>query len=187
MRSAGIVAALLLLAGLAVAQDGIVGPSARAEDLFSVAKADRSLARFAAAVQSSGMAKMLREERPLTVFALSNRAFANLDKKDRQTLLSNNNAMNFLLAHYIVHGSVLYGDKSELRDVMTLAGTRLRIASHGPRAYANGGEIPVSETHCTNGNIYVIDDFDPGLIRDAVALVRPSLRDPQEHFGIVTR
>src|SRR5437763_10769512 len=111
MRNVKIAAVFILLAGLAMAQDvSREATSIQTQDLLTTAQADRSLAMFVTAVQSSGMAKMLREEGPFTVFALSNRAFANLPKEDRETLLTDRAAMHLLMAHYIVHGVIAGND-----------------------------------------------------------------------------
>jgi hypothetical protein len=81
-------ATLVPLTTLAVTQDFAREPvpvkSVSGEDFFSTLQANRDLGMFVAAAQSSGMAKMLRGEGPLTVFALSDRAFINLRKEDRE-------------------------------------------------------------------------------------------------------
>jgi uncharacterized surface protein with fasciclin (FAS1) repeats len=177
MRNLRIFAALMLLAGLAIAQDVTRDPSRpldpsanQARDLFSAARSDDSLSMFVTAVQSSGMAKMLREEGPLTVFALSNRAFANLPKKDLEALLSNHAAMHILIAHYIAHGNIPQGDTEELLSARTLVGVKLRTDVRDEGYYVNGAKLNQIEIPCANGAIYVLDRFDPGLIHDALAL-----------------
>jgi uncharacterized surface protein with fasciclin (FAS1) repeats len=160
IRSAVLVA---LLTGLAIAQD--------ARDLFTTAQANRSLSMFAVAIQSSGMAKMLREEGPLTVFALSNRAFANLAKEDLEALLTNRAAMHVLLEHYIARGSI-----NDLSSARTLLGGKLRADIRSEGSYVNGAQLKQGGIRCTNGTIHVLDSFDPGLVRDAVAVSTVSRR-----------
>jgi transforming growth factor-beta-induced protein len=173
MRNLGIFAALMLLTGLAIAQDVTRDPDPsanQARDLFSVARSDNSLSMFVTAVQSSGMAKMLREEGPLTVFALTNRAFANLPKKDLEALLSNHAAMHVLIAHYIAHGNIPQDDTAELLSARTLVGVKLRTDIRAEGSYVNGAKIDQSEIQCTNGIIHVLDRFDPGLVHEAIAV-----------------
>jgi uncharacterized surface protein with fasciclin (FAS1) repeats len=180
MRNLRIFAALMLLSGLAIAQDvtrDASDPSAnRARDLFSVARSDDSLSMFVTAVQSSGMAKMLREEGPLTVFALTNRAFANLPKKDLEALLSNHVVMHILIAHYIAHGNIPQDDTAELLSARTLVGVKLRTDIRAEGYYVNGAKLDQSETRCANGIIHVLDRFDPSLVHEAIAFVRANPR-----------
>jgi uncharacterized surface protein with fasciclin (FAS1) repeats len=171
MRNVRIFAVFMLLTGLAIAQDVTRDPSTnQSRDLFSVAQSDDSLSMFVTAVQSSGMAKMLREEGPLTVFALSNRAFANLPKDEMEALLSNHAAMHVLLAHYIAHGNIPRDDTADLLSARTLIGVKLRIDIRSEGTYVNGAKLNQNEIPCANGVIYVLDRFDSGLVHDAVAL-----------------
>jgi uncharacterized surface protein with fasciclin (FAS1) repeats len=175
MKNLRIVAIFMLLAGLAFAQEVNSDPAGNSgRDLLSVARSDRSLAMFVAAVQSCGMAKMLRDEGPLTVFALSNRAFANLTKEDRETLLTDRAAMHILLAHYIVNGSVPADDPADLLSARTLVGVKLRTDLRSEGSYVNGAKLSPSEIRCLNGLIHILDSFDPGLVHDAVALAKNS-------------
>lgn len=172
MKNLRIGTVLMLLTSLAIAQDVARDASAnQSRDLFSVVQADRSLSMFVTAVQSSGLVKMLREEGPLTVFALSNRAFANLSKEDMEALLSNHAAMHVLIAHYIARGNIREEDTADLLSIRTLVGVKLRADIRNEGSYVNGAKLNRDEIPCANGTIHVLDRFDPGLVHDAVALV----------------
>jgi uncharacterized surface protein with fasciclin (FAS1) repeats len=177
MKTARIAAVVMLLTGLGIAQDIAAPAASEARDILSVARADRSLAMFVTVVQSSGMAKMLRDEGPLTVFALSNRAFANLLKEDREKLLTNPAAMHILLAHYITRGSIASDDKSDLLAARTLVGTKLRADFRSEGSYVNGAKLGQTGIRCANGVIHVLDSFDPGLLHDAFAMSRTDQRE----------
>jgi uncharacterized surface protein with fasciclin (FAS1) repeats len=173
MRNVRTAAIFILLAGLAIAQDVPREASAiHTQDLLTTAQADRSLAMFVTAVQSSGMARMLREEGPLTVFALSNRAFANLPKEERETLLTDRAAMHLLLAHYIVRGSIAADDTASLQTARTLVGVKLHIDIRSEGSYVNGAKLNEADILCANGVIHVLDSFDPGLVHEAVAMAK---------------
>jgi uncharacterized surface protein with fasciclin (FAS1) repeats len=176
MKTARIAAVLMLLTGFAIAQDVAAPAASGARDLLSVAQADRSLAMFVTAVQSSGMAKMLRDEGPLTVFALTNRAFANLVKEDREALMTNRASMHILLAHYIIHGSIASDDTADLRSARTLLGVKLRTDIRSEGFYVNGAKLGQDGFRCENGMIHVLDSFDPGFVRDAIAMSRKDQR-----------
>jgi uncharacterized surface protein with fasciclin (FAS1) repeats len=160
-----------LFAGRVIAQDITQGPAGgQSGDILTVAQANRSLSMFVAAIHASGLAKILQDEGPLTVFALSNRAFANLAKEDLETLLTNRAAMRVLLAHYVAYGSIPQHDTANLLSARTLLGVKLRAVVRGDVSYVNGAKLSQRGIRCTNGTIHVLNVFDPGLIRDAVAL-----------------
>ena len=175
MKTARIAVVVMLLTGFGMAQDVAVPEANEARDLLRAGEADRSLAMFMTAVQSSGMAKMLRDEGPLTVFAVSNRAFSDLSKEERDALMTNPAAMHILLTHYIVRGSITGDDKS-LLSARTLMGAKLRTDIRGEGFYVNGARLGQAGIRCTNGVIYLLDSFDPGLIRDALAISRAGQR-----------
>ena len=171
MKSLRIGAVLMILAGLAFAQDATKDvSSSAARDLLSVAQSDESLSMFVTATQSGGLAKMLREEGPFTVFALSNRAFTNLSKKDMEVLLSNRAAMHVLLARYVVRGNVSENNTAELESARTLLGVKLRTDVRSEGDYVNGAKLNQPGISCGNGMIFVLDRFDPALVHEAVAL-----------------
>jgi uncharacterized surface protein with fasciclin (FAS1) repeats len=163
MKKVRIAVLMTVLAGLAIAQD--------TQDVFTEAQANHSLSMFVAAIRSSGMAKLLRDEGPLTVFALSNRAFANLPKEDLEALLTDRAAMHVLLSHYIARGSI-----NDLSSARTLLGGRLRTDIRSEGSYVNGAKLGQGGIRCTNGEIHVLDSFDLGLVRDATATASRRLK-----------
>lgn len=118
------------------------------------------------------MARMLREEGPLTVFALSNRAFANMSKEDREVLLADHGAMHFLLGHYIARGTIRIEDTADLMSARTILGAKLRTDIRKEGSYVNGAKVNEADIRCANGIIHVVDSFDLGLVHDVVAMSR---------------
>jgi transforming growth factor-beta-induced protein len=170
MRSAGIFAALLLLGGLAMAQESAMEPAGnRARDVFTVARLDDSLASFVGSIEATGMTNVLRGDQPLTIFALSNQAFATLSKEDREALMTNRVAMHFLLGHYIVPGDISPDDGENFLAARTLVGAKLRAEIRSEGTYVNGAKLTQPAIRCANGTIYVLDSFDLGLVHDAAA------------------
>lgn len=173
MKSAKMIVAIVLLAGMAIAQDvtreaTVIGTL----DLLTTLQSDRSLAMFVAATQSSGMAKMLREEGPFTVFALSNRAFARLSKEDRETLLNDRSAMHLLLSRYIARGTIVTDDNTTLQSARTLVGVKFHVDVRSEGTYVNSAKLSGADIRCSNGVIHVLDSLDPGLVHEAVAMSR---------------
>ena len=162
MRILRVAGVLAMLATIAVAQE-----QRSSADLLAAAEAEGSLNMFVVAAQSSGMAKMLKEEGPFTVFAPSDRAFINLPKEDRERLETNHLAMHMLLSRYIVRGAVA-GDAASLSSARTLIGVKLRTDEHQGTLYVNGSRLQRSEIACNNGTLHVVDRFDPELVHEAV-------------------
>jgi transforming growth factor-beta-induced protein len=174
MKSLRVVAVVAMLVAFALGQEQRPSSDLLNDpptDLLRAAEAEGSLNMFVTAAQSSGLAKMLKEEGPFTVFALSDRAFINLAKEDRDTLLNNHFAMHILLSRYIVRG-VVGGDAASLSSARTLIGVKLRTDDHEGLLYVNGARLRQSEIACCNGAIHVLDDFDPMLVHEAVVAAR---------------
>lgn len=170
MKGLRIVTALALLTGLVFAQDISRAP-ATGRDLLTVAHSDRSLAMFVGGLTSCGMARMLKEEGPFTLFAVSNQAFVNLPKEDLQTLMTNPAAMHFLLSHYVVRGNLDASSTADLQSARTLSGLKLRTDVRSEGVYVNSATLSQQELHAVNGTIRVLDHFDPGFVHDAIALI----------------
>jgi uncharacterized surface protein with fasciclin (FAS1) repeats len=162
MRILKVVAVLALITVAAVAQ-----VQSQPADLLTAASAESSLNLFAAAVRSSGLARMLKEEGPFTVFAPSDRAFINLAKEDRDVLDKNHAAMRMLLSRYIVRGEI-GSDVGSLSSARTLMGVKLRTDDHNGTLYVNGTALRPSQIACSNGVIRVLNHFDPVLVHEAV-------------------
>ncbi len=178
MRNIRIVAIAMILTGLAAAQDmSQNSATGQSRDLLTAAQANHSLSMFVAAVQTSGMAKILRDEHPLTVFAPSDRAFASLPKHDLEYLLTNHAAMRILLMHYVSRESISKEDTASLSSARTLVGVKLRTDIRSEGSYVNGAKLSHPDTRCANGMLHVLDTFDPGLVRDAEASVQASRRE----------
>ena len=150
--------------------------SSQSGDLFTVAQADHSLSMFVAAAQFSGMAKALREQAPLTVYAPSNQAFANLPKDDLEALLASPAAMNILLTHYIARGSIRSGDTPSLLSARTFSGEKLRADLRSETSYVNGAKLTQVDILCANGTLHTVGSLDPGLVHDAVAVAKANRR-----------
>ena|ERR1700727_2614913 len=162
MKSLRVVAVLAMLVTFAQGQE-----QRQSVDLLKAAEAEGSLNFFVTAAQSSGLAKMLKEGGPFTVFAPSDRAFINLAKEDRDTLLNNHLAMHLLLSRYIVRG-VVGGDAASLSSARTLMGVKLRADDHAGVLYVNAAQPRKSGIACRNGVLHVVDLFDPMLVHEAV-------------------
>jgi len=168
--------ALVLITVSAIAQDQPRKSDSHAQDLLAAAQTDRSLGMFVAAVRSSGLAKVLREEGSLTVFALSNQAFASLHKDQLEALLKHPPALHFLLARYIVPGTVLSDDADHWTSARTLAGVKLRADLRSEGTYVNGAKLGHQPIRGSNGAVYILNTIDLALVQESLDLVRSDNR-----------
>lgn len=162
MKLTFFMATILLVSGPVLAQESVSAP-----DILTTIRSRESLKMFTAALKSSGLAETLKTENSLTVFAVSDRAFAMLSLTDRETLRSNHAALNFLLARYIVRGRFV---PPNLASARTLSGLRVLTSHSGRKQMVNGAAVETPDIECANGVIYVLDRFDAGLIREAVQM-----------------
>ena len=152
----------LLLAGAAVCQTS--------QDIYAAIYANKSLSIFVEGARSAGMAESLKENRPLTVFALTDRAFMSLPAEILHQLLAKPTAMHFLLDHYIVHGTPASENSQGLSSVRTLQGGKLRIEAKDGDTFVNGAKFPRGAIRASNGSIYILDSIDLTLANDALHL-----------------
>jgi uncharacterized surface protein with fasciclin (FAS1) repeats len=170
-----VLAALILftLVGSSLTQDVAREPATTSmRDLLAVAASDSSLSMFVNLLRMSGLAKLLHDENPITVFALSNQALANLQKEDRKVLFTDPAALHFFLEHYIVRGNILDTNAAKIKisNATTLQGIKLRTESKSEGFYVNGARLTHPAVRCANGTIYILDAFDPLLVHKAVTL-----------------
>jgi len=167
MKSVTVVITVVLLATMAMAG------AANSRDVLGTAESNESLTMFVTGLRATGVAAMLKKDGLWTVFAPSNQAFTNMPQKDLEFLMANGAAMQILLAHYIVHGNIGPADGANLSSARTLLGLKLRTDTRSDSVRVNGAAISKA-IPCTNGVLYTLDMFDPGLVREAIRAVTPT-------------
>lgn len=160
--------ATVALAGMMLASSASAQAKPAADNLLSVLSAHGDLHMFATAARQAGMGKMLQQEGPFTVFAPSDRAFLNLSKEDREALMTHPGAMHLLLARYLTQGWAT--PSAGLKQQLTMAGVWLPADLRDGKWMVNSAELDAAAQHCSNGTIYVLNRFDPGLVHDAVEM-----------------
>src|SRR5579863_7460875 len=164
MKRVAILTTVVLLVAMATASS---------RDVVSTVETNPSLTMFVSQLKTTGLEATLKQAGTWTVYGLTDRAFANLSPKDAKALLSDPGAMHLLLSHYIVEGSISRADTVSLSSARTLLGMKLRadVRSDGVRV---NGAIIGKDTACTNGMVYTLDAFDPGLVKEAVRAAKPA-------------
>lgn len=141
---------------------------AEPQDVLSTAASNESLGMFVAALRSSGLAQMLKEEGSFTLFALDNQAFASLPPGDLRVLLQRPAAMHLFLANYLVKQNLPSNSAGTWASVRTVGGRSLRTEIKEDGVFVNTAKLKDGDIPCTNGTIHVLHSIDPGLAHEAV-------------------
>ena len=128
-------------------------------DIVDLAVANGSFTKLVEAVQAAGLVETLKGERPFTVFAPTDEAFAKLPEGTLETLLKPENKMMLadILLYHVVPGSVKAADVSDGLIADSALGTSLFFKLDMGKAYVNEAQIVMTDIEASNGIIHVID------------------------------
>ena len=138
----------------------VVGASAaRADDLVDTAVGAGQFGTLAAALDAAELLDALKGQRPFTVFAPDDEAFAALPDGTVENLLlpENKDQLIEILTYHVIEGKVMSSDiAGQQLSVNTLAGIDLGIdASDG--VSVGGATVTTADVEADNGVIHVID------------------------------
>ena len=167
------VAAFTLSAGLAMAENPMVGGAAMfdTKNIVENAVNSKDHTTLVAAVTAAGLVETLSSAGPFTVFAPTNDAFAKLPAGTVETLLKpENKAMLVkILTCHVIAGSVMSGDvvamikKDGGKSVVdTVGGCKLTLTTKDDKVMITdemGGmaTVTIADVKQSNGVIHVID------------------------------
>ena len=138
--------------------------AAAQKNLLETAAGAGKFNTLAAAVQAAGLADALTGDKPLTVFAPTDAAFAKLEKAHPGTIESllkpeNKKKLVAILTYHVVPGTVKAADVLKLKNgtkVKTLNGQTITIKNkHG--VMINHSKVTTTDIVASNGVIHVID------------------------------
>lgn len=134
-------------------------PAEGTGDIVETAIAAGSFSTLVAAASAAELVGALQGEGPLTVFAPTDAAFANLPAGLVEALLlpENKGKLQELLLYHVVSGRVLKGDLSFYQRVPTLQGGRVTIVKWFGNVWVNTSRVTAADVLATNGVIHVID------------------------------
>lgn len=136
-----------------------LAPEEQPKSLMHVAAHTNNLSDFTAAVKMAELADSLTDGGPYTVFAPTNRAFAEMpegmyasimSKKDRDQLAQ-------IFKRHIVSGRLNAEDLKDGQTVQTLQGTSYTISLQDDSLRIGDATIVKSGLHGSNGIIHTID------------------------------
>ena len=136
-------------------------------DIVDTAVAAGSFNTLAAALGAADLVDALKGDGPFTVFAPTDKAFANLPKGTVQTLLKPENKalLQAILTYHVVPGNLSAKDVVGGHSLVTLNGQKINLdTSDGVKV--DGANVVKTDISTTNGTIHVID-----------AVIMPSTKD----------
>lgn len=134
-------------------------PEEPAADIVQTAIAAGAFNTLVAAASAADLVGALQGEGPLTVFAPTDAAFANLPAGLVEALLlpENKAKLQDLLLYHVVAGRVLKGDLNVYQRVPTLQGSQVAVVKWFGNVWVNTSKVTTADALATNGVIHVID------------------------------
>lgn len=133
--------------------------TAQNQDIVDTAVQSGSFQTLTAAVKAAGLVDALKGEGPLTVFAPTDDAFAELPDGTVESLLKPENKAKLaaILKYHVVKGAVKAADVSKLTGAQTLNGQRVNVSTKGKEVMIDSAKVVKADIACSNGVIHVID------------------------------
>jgi len=112
-----------------------------------------------AAAKAAGLVEVLAGDKPLTVFAPTDEAFAKLPAGTVESLLKpeNKDKLVAILKYHVVPGRVFSNDVLSKKELKTVQGGTLTAAMKNGAATIGGANLIATDIDAANGVIHVID------------------------------
>jgi len=112
-----------------------------------------------AAAKAAGLVEVLSGDKPLTVFAPTDEAFAKLPAGTVESLLKpeNKEKLASILKFHVVPGRVFSNDVLSKKELKSVQGGTLTAAIKNGAATINGAGLIATDIDASNGVIHVID------------------------------
>jgi uncharacterized surface protein with fasciclin (FAS1) repeats len=135
-----------------------VTPIVAPTDIVGTAAAAGRFETFGRAIQAAGLASMLGEKGPFTVFAPTDKAFAKMPTADLDALLENTTELARVLSYHVVCDRVKAPRAGAPNSIATASGTNLEISrAEGGGFNVNEARILKTNIRASNGVIHAID------------------------------
>jgi transforming growth factor-beta-induced protein len=123
-----------------------------------------------AAVKAADLVEALSGDKPLTVFAPTDEAFAKLPEGTLEMLLKpeNKELLQTILLYHVVPGDVRAADVVGLDAAATVSGQRLDITVNGDTVRVDQANVIKTDILTSNGTIHVIDSIIMPSTKDIV-------------------
>lgn len=137
--------------------DAVILPSSK--NIVETAQAAGSFSTLLTAATKAGLAGVLSDGGPFTVFAPTDDAFGKLPEGTLQSLLrpENKDTLVAILKYHVVSGRIYSNDALTAGKAQTLQGEKIAIAQYGGTARVNDATLIATDLDASNGVIHVID------------------------------
>ncbi len=137
----------------------IAGMSSKKSDIVDTAIEAGKFKTLVTAVGHAGLAEALKGEGPFTVFAPTDKAFAQLPEGTLESLLKPENLkqLQSILKYHVVSGKVEARDVVKLSSAKTLQGNKVSIKTDDGKVMIDNANVIKTDIQCSNGVIHVID------------------------------
>jgi len=137
--------------------DAVILPST--DTIPVVADKAKAFGTLLAAAKAAGLVEALSGDKPLTVFAPTDEAFAALPKGTVESLLKpeNKGKLADILKFHVVAGRYFSTDLVSGQEVKTLQGAPLAVVAKGGQAKVLNANLVKTDIDAANGVIHVID------------------------------
>ncbi len=127
-------------------------------NIVQIAAASKDHTTLVAAVNAAGLAGVLANPGPLTVFAPTNEAFDKLPEGTVENLLKPENKTKLaqIITYHAAAGTYRVKDLKKLKTLDMATGADVTIEVKGDDVYVNGGKI-LGSVEASNGVVHVID------------------------------
>ena len=135
--------------------------------LIESAQSDGRFSTLLQAVRAADLESALSGEGPLTLFAPTDDAFAQLDDDLLNSLLSDKDKLTRLLTYHVAGGRYTAADLEGLSRLTTLQGNDLQVTVDDSSVHVDEATVTQSDMGADNGVIHVLDQV---ILPESVAL-----------------
>lgn len=128
-------------------------------DIVETAAEAGTFKTLLAAAEAAGLVGTLKGDRPLTIFAPTDEAFAKLPAGTVENLLKpeNKDQLTAVLTYHVVPGKVMAGDVVGLDQATSVQGDTIDISINGDSVMVDAANVIATDIQASNGVIHVID------------------------------
>ncbi len=152
--------ALALLVSTSAATAQMAGhQETMSNDIVDVAAEAGTFNTLIAAAQAADLVDALKGDGPLTVFAPTDDAFAQLPEGTVETLLKpeNKEKLQAVLLYHVVAGKIMSDQVVDLTSAESLQGDTIDISVKMGKVYVDDAQVIAADVEASNGVIHVID------------------------------
>ena len=133
-------------------------PTAHDHDILTTAEGSRRLGIFVDYMRAAGLAALLLEQGPFTVFAPTERAFLKISVKDRDALLADPRRLTRVMRGHITP-RLTPSITEASSPLTTIDGEKLAITSYAGSYRVGNARIVQANIPASNGIIHAIDSL----------------------------